>query len=51
MVMQAAVGSGEGNLAHNANWMSKECGVLHNKKLVAGAGAEEPTEAGRQIPV
>lgn len=49
--MQAAVGSGEGNLAHKANWMSKECGVLHNKKLVAGAGAEGPTEAGRQIPV
>jgi hypothetical protein len=31
-------------LAPNANWLSKECGFLHNKDLVTVAGAGEPAE-------
>lgn len=35
---------GKVTVAPKANWMDKECGFLHNKELVARAGAEELSE-------
>lgn len=36
---QAALGEGDFPKVPKANWLSKECGFLHNKELTVGAGA------------